>query len=220
VLDPWIILLLHLQCLSVVVLSPSRHLITWSCQGQDMLGTSHPCGPTMIIHQDCTALITRKSSTDQGHTFMTPMTTCHLATTTPSMTHAGLSKEKIELYHMIIILIMVLAMTTIVATLTTIGAYMTTIVATLTTIGAYMTTIVATMTIIAAMTCLCLTTMAITSTTTMPTVAVLMCWEDGSITTGPMTLLTSGTTGPAVLLLAGSSIDISAPVAEQVVQEI
>jgi len=141
----------------------------------------------------------RQSSTDQGHTFMTPMTTCHQATTTPSMTHAGLSKERIELYHMIIILIMVLAMTTIVATMTTIGAYMT---------------------IIAAMTCLCLTTMAITSTTTMPTVAVLMCWEDGSITTGPMTLLTSETTGPAVLLLAGSSIDISAPVAEQVVQEI
>merc|ERR1719233_1681431 len=122
------------------------------------------------------------------------------------MTHAGLSKEKIELYHMIIILITVLAMTTIVATLTTIGAYM--------------TTIVATMTIIAAMTCLCLTTMAITSTMTMPTVAALMCWEDGSITTGPMTLLTSETTGPAVLLLAGSSIDITAPVAEQVVQEI
>jgi len=199
VLDPWIIILLHLQCLSVVVLSPSPHLITWSCQGQDMSGTSQPCGQTIIIHQDCTVLITRKSSTDQGHTFMTPMTTCHLATTTPSMTHAGLSKERIELYHMIIILIMVLAMTTIVATMTTIGAYMT---------------------IIAAMTCLCLTTMAITSTTTMPTVAVLMCWEDGSITTGPMTLLTSETTGPAVLLLAGSSIDISAPVAEQVVQEI
>jgi len=67
-----------------------------------------------------------------------------------------------------------------------------------------MTTIGANMTIIAAMTCPFLTTMATTSTMTMPTVALLMCWEDGSTTTGPMTLLTVGTTGPAALWLAGS----------------
>merc|ERR1712013_862032 len=49
--------------------------------GQDMPGTSHPCGPTMNTHQDCTATIMRKTSTDQGHTSMTTMTTSHLAIT-------------------------------------------------------------------------------------------------------------------------------------------
>jgi len=81
VLDLWIIFHLHLLCLSVVVLSPFRPLITWSCQGQDMPGTSHPCGPTMNTHQDCTATITKKNSTDQGHTSMTTMTTSRLAST-------------------------------------------------------------------------------------------------------------------------------------------
>jgi len=93
VLDLWIIFHLHLLCLSVVVLSPFRPLITWSCQGQDMPGTSHPCGPTMITHQEDTALIMRKSSTDQGHTTMTTMTTFHLITTAPTMTRTGLNAE-------------------------------------------------------------------------------------------------------------------------------
>merc|ERR1711875_190806 len=95
------------------MLSPFRPLITWSCQGQDMPGTSHPCGPTMNAHQDCTATITRKNSTDQGHTSMT--TTTKIA----------------------------MAMTTIAATITTIATTMTTIAATMTTMAATMTTITA-----------------------------------------------------------------------------
>merc|ERR1719348_868305 len=54
------------------------------------------------------------------------------------------------------------------------------------------------------MTCHCVTTMAITSTMTMPTVAALMCWEGGSITTGHLTLSTPGTAGRPVLLSAES----------------
>merc|ERR1712240_780235 len=54
------------------------------------------------------------------------------------------------------------------------------------------------------MTCHCVTTMAITSTMTMPTVAALMCWEGGSITTGHLTLSTPGTAGQPVLLSAES----------------
>merc|ERR1712142_279099 len=53
-------------------------------------------------------------------------------------------------------------------------------------------------------TCHCVTTMAITSTMTMPTVAALMSWEDGSITTGHLTLSTPGTAGRPVLLSAES----------------
>merc|ERR1719481_2111005 len=45
------------------------------------------------------------------------------------------------------------------------------------------------------MTCHCVTTMAITSTMTMPTVAALMSWEGGSITTDHLTLSTPGTAG-------------------------
>merc|ERR1711872_870768 len=48
------------------------------------------------------------------------------------------------------------------------------------------------------MTCHCVTTMAITSMT-MPTVAALMSWEGGSITTGHLTLSTPETAGQPVL---------------------
>merc|ERR1712142_499902 len=54
------------------------------------------------------------------------------------------------------------------------------------------------------MTCHYVTTMAITSTMTMPTVAALMSWEDGSITTGHPTLSTPGTAGQPVLFSAES----------------
>merc|ERR1712042_304808 len=53
------------------------------------------------------------------------------------------------------------------------------------------------------MTCHCVTTIAITSMT-MPTVAALMSWEDGSITTGHLTLSTPETAGQPVLLSAES----------------